>query len=210
MMAIALHSVETQHGRVAQFLRLHLLLNKCGLANRNMTNLDQVLFIENVSNARLNIGQQTIRMVKIEPNAVCYWGSIHFSIVENDELISRAEVIQVELEHSEQIYKVCGISNVLTLPQFRGKGYGKQIVKAATDYILRSDVDIGLLFCEPRLESFYASNGWETQSNSVTRIGSSTNYQEYASIRMILLVSDKGKNLCADFENSPMYFQRIW
>lgn len=119
-----------------------------------MTNLDQLLFIENVSNARLNIGQQTIRLVKIEPNAVCCWASIHFSIMENDELISRAEVIQVDLEYLEQMYKVCGISNLLTLPRFRGKGYGKQIVKVATDYILCNDVDLGLLFANLGLNRF--------------------------------------------------------
>lgn len=165
--------------------------------------------IENVSKA-LNMTGQTIRRKKTIPNAVCRWASVHFSFVENDQLISRAEIIQVDLEHLGQTYKVCGLCNVLTLPPFRAKGYGKHVVKAATSYILQSDVDMGLLFCEPQLESFYASNGWEIQNHSVTRIGTSTHYRPYTNTRMVLLVSDKGKNASADFENHPMYIQHVW
>lgn len=168
-----------------------------------------VLCIENVSNA-LDITEPTIRTVKTEPNAVCRWASVYFSLVKNGELTSRAEVIQVDLAHLGQTYQVCGLCNVLTLPPFRGKGYGKQVVKAATRYILQSDVDMGLLFCEQRLESFYASNGWEIQNNAVTRIGTSTHYKPYTNRRMVLLVSDKGKNAGADFENHPIYIKYIW
>lgn len=168
-----------------------------------------VLCIENVSNT-LNITEPTIRGGETIPNAVCRWASVYFSLVENGELISRAEVIQVDLAHLGQTYKVCGLCNVLTLPLFRGKGYGKHVVKAATRYILQSDVDIGLLFCEQRLESFYASNGWEIQKDSVTRIGTSAHYKPYTNRRMVLFVSDKGKNACADFENYPVYIQYIW
>jgi hypothetical protein len=113
-------------------------------------------------------------------------------------------------QHLGQTYKVCGLCNVLTLPPFRGKGYGKQVVKAATSYILQSDADIGLLFCEERLESFYALNGWEIQNHSVTRIGTFANYKSYANTRMVLFVSDKSKNACADFENHPVYIQYVW
>ena len=154
--------------------------------------------------------QQTIHIKKSEPSDFCQWSSTHFSIVENGNLISRAEVIQVSLEHLEQTYNVCGVCNVLTLPQFQRKGYGKKIVKEATSYILKSNVDIGLLFCEPRLEPFYASNGWKTQNNSVTRIGSSDNYKHYANLRMILLVSEKGKKACKDFATYHMYLRHIW
>jgi GNAT superfamily N-acetyltransferase len=156
------------------------------------------------------VTEPTIRRREIIPNAVCRWASVHFSLVENGELISRAEVVQVDLEHLGQTYKIYGLCNVLTLPPFRGKGYGKQVVKAATRYILQSDVDLGLLFCEQQLESFYASNGWKIQNNAVTRIGTSADYKPYPNMRMVLLVSDKGKNACADFENHPMYIQYVW
>ncbi len=59
---------------------------------------DQVLCIENVSNA-LPVTEQIIRIVKIEANAVCRWVSVCFSRVENSELMSCAEIIQVDLEH---------------------------------------------------------------------------------------------------------------
>ena len=169
----------------------------------------RVLCIESVSSA-LEVTEPTIRIVKITPNAVCRWPSVYFSLVENGELISRAEVIQVDLAHLGQTYQVCGLCKVLTLPPFRRKGYGKQVVKAATRYILQSDVDMGLLFCEQRLESFYASNGWKIQNNAVTRIGTSAHYKPYTNRRMVLLVSDKGKNASADFENHPVYIQYIW
>ncbi len=34
----------------------------------------------------------------------------------------------------------------MTCPTFQGEGYGKRVVAAATDYIRRSDADLGMLF----------------------------------------------------------------
>lgn len=141
------------------------------------------------------------------------WVPVLFSIVEKGKLISRAEVIEVNITHSGQIYNVCGICNVFTFPLFRNKGYGKQVVEAATNYILQSGADIGILFCDQRFELFYASKGWEALNNSITRIGTPGDYKPYSNtsnIRMMLFVSEKGKKGRSAFTNQPMYIKYIW
>lgn len=138
------------------------------------------------------------------------WLPVVFSIVEGGQLISRAEVIEVEIAHSSQRYKVCGICNVFTFPLFRNQGYGKLVVEAATNYILGSDADVGILFCDPKLELFYAAKGWEVFNNSLTRIGSPDNYKPYSSNRMMLFVSEKGKSGRSTFVHQPMYIKHIW
>ncbi len=134
---------------------------------------------------------------------------VPFSIVKKGKLISRAEVIRVDLIHSGLPYKVYGISNVFTCLQFRRKWYGKKVVKSATNYILQSDADIGLLFCNSRFESFYASIGWEAQNNSIVRIGAPDNYMSYDSFKMMLFVSKKGKDGQAAFTSQPLYIRYI-
>lgn len=133
-----------------------------------------------------------------------------FSIVEKEKLISRAEVIEFDIVHSGQIYKVGGICNVLTFPLFRNQGYGKKVIEAATNYIVSSGADIGILFCDPKFELFYASRGWEVIENSITRIGTPESYKPYGNIRMMLFVSEKGKNGRSAFTNQPMYIKHIW
>jgi len=47
-------------------------------------------------------------------------------------------------------------------PTFRGEGWATQLVQKATPHIrTREEADIGVLFCQPLLVSFYAQWGWD-------------------------------------------------
>src|SRR5438128_899806 len=79
---------------------------------------------------------------------------MNFVIVDGDMLISHAQVTTFAIEHAEQTYRVAGLGGVMTYPNFRKGGYGKQLVAAVTQHIASSNVDFGMLFTSPNLEGF--------------------------------------------------------
>ena len=135
---------------------------------------------------------------------------VHFTITENDILISYAAVMRVELRHAGEDYQVAGFGNVFTYPAFRGEGFGRQVVDKATHYILASDADVAMLFCNPKLEAFYAASGWELLAGASTRIGSPDNYTVDPDLRMMLFVSSKGKQGRQAFAEQPLYIEAPW
>ncbi len=64
---------------------------------------------------------------------------------------------------------VGGIGSVLTLPQLRGQGLGKALVRGAYDYLCETlGCDTGMLFCLDALVPFYASMGWQLLDRPLT------------------------------------------
>src|SRR5258708_15155964 len=82
-------------------------------------------------------------------------------LVEDGLLHSYAAVVRFQLQHAGQQYSAYGLTSVFSYPTSREKGYGQQVVHAATNFIRRSGVDIGFLLTRPALEQFYAKRGWE-------------------------------------------------
>lgn len=83
-----------------------------------------------------------------------------FSLVVDGQLASHLSVQRKTIEHRGESYKAHGLSGVLTVPAFRGKGYGEQIVRAATAFMKQDGADIGLFTCDPPLRTFYERCGW--------------------------------------------------
>ena len=134
---------------------------------------------------------------------------IHFVMAEDDSLLSYASLLKLNLPHAGMDYSIYGFGNLLTFPPYRGRGYGGQILQAATEFIRQSDVDAGILFCDRLLERFYEARGWVC-TDSPTRLGSVDRYTEYAPSRMMLFVSQKGIHGKADFETQPIYIDWPW
>jgi GNAT superfamily N-acetyltransferase len=134
---------------------------------------------------------------------------VHFVMAENDSLLSYASLLKLNLSHAGMDYSIYGFGNLLTFPPYRRRGYGGQILQAATNYIQQSDVDAAVLFCDPLLEGFYQAKGW-TCTQSPTRLGSPNQYREYEPSRMMLFVSQKGIHGKADFETQPIYIDWPW
>ncbi len=136
---------------------------------------------------------------------------ISFVLVENDILISHTEVVWKYLEHAREIYKVYGLSGVFTYPAFRKQGYGKQVVALATDYIDKSDADIGMVHTGAPTKEFYRKNGWIPMDQAITLIGSKQNPIVSAQVLLMRFLSEKGKTSRASFESVPFYFDEdIW
>ena len=134
---------------------------------------------------------------------------VHFVMAEGETLMSYATILRLNLDHCGVDYKIYGFGNLLTFPPFRRRGYGGQILQVATDFIRRSDVDGAILFCDRRLEPFYAKRGW-ISTPSPTRIGEPDRYEEYPPSRMMLFVSDKGQRGRVDFDSQPFYIELPW
>src|SRR5687768_6126964 len=74
---------------------------------------------------------------------------VHFVVAEGDTLISYGALLRLDITHAGSEYRVYGFGNMLTFPPFRRRGYGGQILQAATHWIQESDVDVAILFCDP-------------------------------------------------------------
>jgi predicted GNAT family N-acyltransferase len=134
---------------------------------------------------------------------------VHFVSTKGDLLISYAAIVRTTLKHVGQIYQVCGFGNMFTFPPHRGEGHGHKLLRMATEMIRQSEVDLGILYCDNKLEPFYASEGWITPG-SPTRFGNPSEYEDSDEQRMMIFVSDKGKQNRADFENLPVYVDWTW
>jgi GNAT superfamily N-acetyltransferase len=83
-----------------------------------------------------------------------------FSLVVDGQLASHLSVPRKTIEHCGETYKAYGLSGVLTVPAFRGKGYGERVVRAATAFMEEDGADVGLFTCDPPLRTFYERCGW--------------------------------------------------
>lgn len=134
----------------------------------------------------------------------------HFAIADDGLLLSYAAVIRMQVEHMAETYKMYGLGTVLTYPTSRGKGYGVQVVGAATRFIESSDADVAALFCQPSLAGFYARHGWEAMTGSATLTGAGDAPAEHDALRMMLFVSDKGKAGRQSFRTQPLSVPHGW
>jgi predicted N-acetyltransferase YhbS len=76
------------------------------------------------------------------------------------QLASHVSVPRKIIAHRGQSYKAYGLSGVLTVPPFRGQGYGERVVRAATAFMEEDGADLALFTCDPPLRSFYERCGW--------------------------------------------------
>lgn len=80
---------------------------------------------------------------------------------EDDELIGHAGVTKRLVKHRDKTYLVAGIGDVAIKPELQGKGLGKLLMEKANEVIKSEGYDLGLLFCHPKLGSFYTKCGWK-------------------------------------------------
>jgi hypothetical protein len=83
-----------------------------------------------------------------------------------------------------------GLSAVLTYPYFRKRGYGSQVVGAATDHIKQAaDADFAWLQTGPKHEGFYRQSGWAHMPQLQILSGDPPRLEENGFF-MLLFVSD--------------------
>ncbi|MBM3534140.1 MAG: GNAT family N-acetyltransferase [Alphaproteobacteria bacterium] len=94
--------------------------------------------------------------------------AVSFYTCSGEAVISYAAVLRKTIRHAAQTFEIAGLSAVLTDPEFRGRGFGRRTVAAATRWIGESGADLGLFTCDPPLARFYARAGaWPVAGNIV-------------------------------------------
>jgi predicted acetyltransferase len=86
-------------------------------------------------------------------------GSWHFVHAVGELLASHVQVLALEFQTGPAIVRVGGVGSVLTYPQFRLEGLASDLMKQAA-HLIEDRMDIGMLFCDQELASFYARLGW--------------------------------------------------
>ena len=99
------------------------------------------------------------------------------------------------------------LGSVMTFPFFRKRGYGSQLVAAATQLIHKeTNADIALLWAEPANHRLYAKHGWRVMPHLITIHGDSTSPEPYTDEpAMMLFLSEKAKAAEAQFEYASVY-----
>jgi hypothetical protein len=130
---------------------------------------------------------------------------IHFIIADGDTLISHAQITTFPIEHAGETYRTAGLGGVMTYPNFRAEGYGKQIVADVTQYIARSDVDFGMLFTAPSLENFYSIHGWVAIPGMIVLVGDKNAPNVRDEFTMMYPVSERGQQAVKAFAGARVY-----
>lgn len=140
------------------------------------------------------------------------WHPTYFILLEGDLLISAATVLWKTIMFQEQSYKMYGLGMVLTYPTYRKRGYGRQVVATATEYIQQdTEADMALLQTAPHLEHFYSEQGWEHTPNIQVLSGHPDHPIDDEGWIMMLILSDRAKQHRQNFEKTSFYLdEHIW
>ena len=129
----------------------------------------------------------------------------HFLIAERGLVISHADVSPQVITHQGESYRVGGVGEVMTCPTFHHEGHGTRVVTAATDFILHSDSDLGMLFTGTDTAPFYEQNGWIGLPDLRLTYGEPAQPKFSDEFVMILPVTEHAKNHRADFEHGSIF-----
>jgi len=136
------------------------------------------------------------------------WHPAYFVLADEQALFSATKVLWKMVKHDGNQYKCYGLGTVFTYPAFRKRGYGRQVVGAATQHILKSDADLALLWTLPDLEPFYVQSGWQHPDKVTVLLGDEGDPEADDGFYMMLFLSERVKQLRLTFDQKPIYFGR--
>lgn len=90
-----------------------------------------------------------------------------FVLLDSGRVICHAAVRRSPLVHKGQRYMAYGLSEVVTHPQYRGRGLASRVLERARSFILEQGADIVVFTCQPELAGFYARAGWQCAQDAV-------------------------------------------
>lgn len=87
--------------------------------------------------------------------------SYHFIAEEGGRALSHVGVIKTTVGVGGREVTVGGVGGVVTVPEAQGRHLVHASMRQAAEFICHElGADFGMLFCLPRLEPFYARQGW--------------------------------------------------
>jgi predicted acetyltransferase len=140
------------------------------------------------------------RLYDVEPS-----DAVTFVLMEDEALVSHAQVKRFDFPFNGEQLKVAGVSAVFTYPAWRGSGCGKQIVQAATSYIPETGADIAMLFCSEPRRMLYESCGWMPMRTTRVLEGDKDSSKVHGNLLMAFEITAKGKQIRESLENASVY-----
>ncbi|OGY29725.1 MAG: hypothetical protein A3F33_00900 [Candidatus Woykebacteria bacterium RIFCSPHIGHO2_12_FULL_43_10] len=128
-------------------------------------------------------------------------------------VISHGAVLQRDLMHCGETFRVLGLGGVYTLPAFRHSGVASDLVMKATDHILtRPRADVAIATCRPELVGWYSRFGWvPIKEGRIIPTTETENGQPLDEVLLMLFISEKGRRAETLFREEPIYFGRdVW
>ncbi len=89
------------------------------------------------------------------------------ALLADDTVVAALAVLSKRLVHAGERFETSGLSAVVTDGRWRRRGHGTHLVRAAGELMQESGADLGLLTCDPELETFYGRAGWSPLPGAV-------------------------------------------
>lgn len=107
----------------------------------------------------------------IQPDGRSFvWAESSYSTVvqEGDQLVSHVGIVERDVIIAGRTMAIAGIANVMTEPEFQGRGYARAGLHKATGFIRdQLSVPFALLLCLEHRRTLYESLGWSSIANEV-------------------------------------------
>jgi GNAT superfamily N-acetyltransferase len=85
----------------------------------------------------------------------------HFLLYDDGRLASHVGVLAHTVTADGHPLRVGGLGGVVTVPGFQRRGHAARLMRRAAEWFAaRGDLDAGLLFCLPKMLSYYGRLGW--------------------------------------------------
>ena len=91
------------------------------------------------------------------------WATPDWTIIihHDNKIASFYNIIERNVTVDHKSFRAAGINNVITLPDFRGKGFSSKLLKATEGFIFdKLNCDLALLLCADDLIPFYSRLNW--------------------------------------------------
>jgi GNAT superfamily N-acetyltransferase len=93
---------------------------------------------------------------------------VHFLMYSEGQPVSHVGVLRHVVSVDGEPVTVGGLGGVVTVPTARKKGFARQLMRHATNFLGHEwGVDAGLLFCLPELAAYYGALGWQEVKSPV-------------------------------------------
>jgi GNAT superfamily N-acetyltransferase len=88
-------------------------------------------------------------------------------LVRQGRVLSALSILFKEIVHAGERFAAAGLSRVITHPDERRRGYGRQLVRAAREAMAADGADLGIFTADRWLRRFYEGCGWQVLPGTV-------------------------------------------
>lgn len=85
---------------------------------------------------------------------------LSFCMMDGPRLCAHVSVMGTGFTHKGERYFACGIGEVVTHPDYRGKGFALRLLQRASSYTRQRQADLCVFTCKPELIPLYEKAGW--------------------------------------------------